>query len=153
MRCKRVTVASTKKTANRINQIQMSFESALEEKSASVPSMKPRNPLPTSPMKIFAGGQFQTRKPRLAAASIDESSTTSGNPPLSKRTAPSPLTQTASTPASPSIPSMKLKRFVSHTNATTSAHLRAQPQTSESPLKCAEGIASTHQTAHAEARE
>ncbi len=65
-------------------------------------------PLPTSPMKIFAGGQFQTRKPATQAAK------TSGNvhwgvPVAShQHSAPPADTVIASMLAMPSMPSMKL---------------------------------------------
>ena len=37
--------------------------------NSSAATVKPRKPLPTSPMKIRAGGAFQTRKPKQAPAS------------------------------------------------------------------------------------
>src|ERR1039458_104056 len=152
MRRNRVMVASAKNAPSRISQGQTSEEFVFEEKSASVPRLKPRYPLPTSPIKTLAGGQFQARKPRLAAHSINESCAPLSDSSRSKRNAPSPLTQTASMPANPSMPSMKLKRLVSQTNAANAVHLRTQPQRSPSP-NCALPIASTHQTAHAAASE
>jgi hypothetical protein len=52
----------------RIPQIARGVAPAAVPASASAPIRKPRRPLPTSPMKILAGGQFQTRNPPAAAA-------------------------------------------------------------------------------------
>lgn len=67
--------------------------------------MKPRKPLPASPMKTFAGDQFQIRKPSTEAARAKRAKET-GVPFVRK--APVDAARTASPAARPSMPSMKL---------------------------------------------
>jgi hypothetical protein len=55
----------------------------------------PMNPLPTSPMKILAGGRFQTRNPRAAAAKtsgVAHASATRRRQPIEQRTASETVT-------------------------------------------------------------
>src|SRR5262245_5986039 len=97
------------KTPSRITQLQKNpgtFHAASMDKA---PSVSPRNPLPASPMKILAGGKFQTRNP-----STQESRRTGAADPVSSgaasqySSAAPKDTVVASTPAMPSMPSMKL---------------------------------------------
>ncbi len=79
-------------------------------------SEKPRNPLPTSPMKTLAGGRFHIRNPAAAAANasgtIDPLLVGAA---MAYSKAPPPETVTASLAARPSIPSMKFVRLMSQT--------------------------------------
>ncbi|MNE99291.1 hypothetical protein D3C80_1979430 [compost metagenome] len=56
------------KTPNKISQHQNSWEDSHAACRDSPPRTIPRKPLPASPMKIFAGGKFQNKKPATAAA-------------------------------------------------------------------------------------
>jgi len=95
--------------------------------SANRATVKPTNPLPTSPMKIRAGGQFQRRKPRLAAARHAIAVVSPLAPcPYQFSQAPALHTNAASLPAIPSMPSMKLKRFADHTRINTAMTLASQ---------------------------
>ncbi len=112
----RVTVASTMNTPSRISQAKRSLGADHPACNAKAAIMKPRNPLPASPMKIFAGGQFQRRNPAVDAAS--RSGAIQSGVAGAKRTAstlPPAHTVIASTLAMPSMPSMKLVRFRSQT--------------------------------------
>src|SRR5687767_2225131 len=84
------------------------LEPARSDASASSPNEKPSAPLPASPMKTRAGGQFQRRNP--TADAVMEAATRE-SPHASDRTraviAKAPASA-AVIPARPSIPSMKL---------------------------------------------
>jgi len=79
---------------------------------ANIPMVKPRRVLPTSPINIFAGCQFQIRNPKVAAARNN------GRFTLIRKNAAKQI-KIVSTLRYPSIPSRKLKRFVSQTMPTT----------------------------------
>ena len=80
------------------------------------PKRKPNGMLPTSPRNIFAGCQFQRKNPIAAAAMVKPY-----NPLIAptwfaipKIAMPRPM-HIVSRPAKPSMPSMKLKRFINQT--------------------------------------
>src|SRR6266404_7889040 len=86
----------------------------------SAVTMNPRNPLPTSPIKIRAGGQFHTKHPRLAADSLNIAAVIPESPPLRQLShAAAAETKIDSLPAIPSIPSIKLNRFVPQAKTST----------------------------------
>ena len=86
--------------------------------NAIKPMKKPAKLLPTSPMKIRAGCQFQTRNPAAEAQATVNSTDPPLCIPVMAVTSEKPVTNNSSAPARPSIPSMKLNRLVSQTRAT-----------------------------------
>ena len=104
----KVIVASTKKTPNKISQDQIGIPVFDELVNAIAPSKKPTDNDPISPIKIFAGGQFQIKKPAQAAPSMTLMVAASCAPENQQNTAIENETNIASTPARPSMPSMKL---------------------------------------------
>ncbi|MNN83255.1 hypothetical protein D3C81_2002770 [compost metagenome] len=108
-------MASTTNTPSRINQLQSNCGAAHAAYTDNPPSISPRKPLPASPRKIRAGGKFQTRNPAAAAPRARGSQARSPCPTSTKQIAPARQTVTASRPAIPSMPSMKLYRFSSQT--------------------------------------
>ena len=91
--------------------------------------------LPTSPRNSLAGGRFHSRKPPAAAARLNPSSAwgraAPGGQAASRTRARPPPTATASPPAIPSIPSMKLNRLRNHSHIRPVA--RASSQGGSSP--------------------
>ena len=81
---------------------------AFSDITAITLNMNPRNAEPTSPRKIRAGGQFQARKPALDPAISAQTRPSSGRAAAPSTSTAASDTATASPPASPSIPSMKL---------------------------------------------
>ena len=96
--------------------------------SATAASQKPKNPLPTSPMKILAGGQFHARKPKQAPAVTTGRSSQGEEASRSAaiRSAVAAETNAACDPAIPSMPSMKLKRLMLHRTPTARANMATQ---------------------------
>ena len=98
-----------------MNQLQNRCASVWLLHSASVAIMQPRKPLPASPMKMRAGGKFQTKKPATQAANATASSQSPVGSVSHQTSAPPRTTTIASRLAMPSMPSMKLKRLIDQT--------------------------------------
>ena len=103
-------------------------------------SSRPRQRLPTSPMKMRAGGQLKVRKPSVPpAVTHSRSPNQPGAPPLRNWTARQKNRQAE--PARPSMPSMKLKRLVCQTASTsataniTSGQLGASAQSASAAAR------------------
>jgi hypothetical protein len=56
------------KTPSMMSQLQKRAGDVEALNRSRAASMRPKKPLPASPMKILAGGKFQKRKPQTAAA-------------------------------------------------------------------------------------
>lgn len=70
-----VTVASVRNVPESSIHVQTDSVPETIVASANTPMTKPKNPLPTSPMNILAGGQFSGTKPTHAAASTSIATT------------------------------------------------------------------------------
>ncbi|MNP19747.1 hypothetical protein D3C76_1122900 [compost metagenome] len=103
------------KTPSRISQHQNMGGDTHAACSDSPPSTIPINPLPASPMNIFAGGKFQYRKPATAAANNKGSTAVPPSPASQYSQAAPRHAVMASTLAMPSMPSMKLYKLSNHT--------------------------------------
>jgi hypothetical protein len=124
-----VTVASTKNNVHRIRAVHSFTLEVLAEATSSSAMTAPRNPLPTSPMKIFAGGQFHQRNPAAEAARQAATYTRPESPAVKHSMAlAAAQTNSASLPASPSIPSMKLNRLMNQTMAVAVVTDPTQPR-------------------------
>ena len=88
------------------------------DSNAMTPRLKPIKLLPTSPINILAGDQFQSKNPPAAAAKLAESSVISSSVFITI-TIDSRFTAISSVAAIPSIPSIKLNKFSSQTSANT----------------------------------
>ena len=84
--------------------------------SNNQPIIKPRGMLPTSPKKSWDGDQFHHIKPNADAAKTNPERPISDRPPLIRiiRNNPLPIL-IVSTAVIPSIPSIKLKTLINHT--------------------------------------
>src|SRR5690606_19333956 len=87
-------------------------------------SRNPSQPLPTSPRKILAGDQFRTRNAAVAAT---VSRATTAPPAAHDTKAIAPAVNIACPAASPSAPSMKLKKFVTPTSQSSASTIPAAP--------------------------
>jgi hypothetical protein len=111
-RLKSVIVASNQNRDVNINQKEKFNFKLLCRNTPNTTRINPRVVLPTSPINIFAFGQFQHKKPPIE------------NPNQTKIFIPVKYQRTnaiemASIEAYPSLPSKKLKRLVNQTNPTS----------------------------------
>ncbi|MNF95925.1 hypothetical protein D3C84_786960 [compost metagenome] len=125
-------------TPSKINQLHNNCGATQAACRESTPRVMPRKPLPASPMKIRAGGKFQNRNPATAAASNIGVTQAVGwakpaKPNNAYNNAPPRHTQMASTLAMPSMPSIKLYRFSSHTKYTAASTWPSQPNARVKP--------------------
>ena len=89
---------------------------------------KPQKALPTSPMKIRAGGQLQVRKPIDAPANARLTAATGSEPTQPAAAAIATPATAAVIPAIPSMPSIKLKAFVIPTIQRSVSGQAAKPR-------------------------
>ena len=88
---------------------------------------KPQKALPTSPMKIRAGGQLHDRKPIDEPAKARATAATAGLPMSPAAMAITAPATAAVMPAMPSMPSMKLKALVMPTSQRIEIGQAARP--------------------------
>src|SRR6185312_16502488 len=93
----------------------------------SAPARNPSGIEPTSPRNTRAGGKLYARKPAAADAIARLAAATAGAPARPAATAYAENPIIAMPPASPSAPSMKLKRFVIQAMASATSTVIAAP--------------------------
>jgi len=97
--------------------------------------MKAKKVLPTSPIKILAGGQLNPKKPEVADAMqrVQTQTESLSNDGLNEaaRKAAAKSINTACAPAIPSMPSIKLKRLIHQTAAKTKTIVKISRRTGD----------------------
>jgi hypothetical protein len=138
------------KMDSRINQTSNETLLVICPYTAKTAKVKPKEQLPTSPINIFAGAQFHTRKPDVEETIVTQTMPANMCPDDTKNNAPNNAVLSACTPASPSVPSIKLYRLTSHAIQNTEMKLETQYEVILTPPIESEFTPPNNQTAHTE---